>query len=64
MEPLLAALKRARNDLLHIHADYQCIETCVKNFHPDYGPPLTDLRNHVHELGRHLDDISTRTMLV
>lgn len=64
MEPLLAALKRLRNDLLHIHIDFQCIETCVKNSQTDYGPPLAKLRNHVHELGRHLDDISTRTIPV
>jgi len=60
MEPLLAALRRVRNDLKHICTDFECIEAHLRSSGRVVCPRVSDLDNHVDDLDRHLVEITTQ----
>jgi hypothetical protein len=57
MEPLLAALPRLRNDLTIIYADFERIEAHLKGGASGYGQRLSDLKAHVDDMDRHLEEV-------
>lgn len=57
MQPLLAALQLLRNDLTIIYADFERIEEHLKGGAASYVQRISDLKAHVDDMDRHLEEV-------